>query len=131
MSGKILVVEDLVIAGMDLVMMLEDLGYEAIGPIGNVTAALALLEYAPVSMAILDLNLGAELSSPIAAACRQRGIPFIAASAYGDLETIGGAAFKGIVNVGKPYELSIISEAVRAAAPSLTPAQAGGSRGGD
>jgi two-component system, response regulator PdtaR len=125
MTGKILVVEDQFLVGIDLVQLIEELGFEAFGPVTTVTDALALLDHAPVSMAILVLNLGSELSTPIAKECLERGIPFIVASAYDDIEAIGGAVFKGILNVGKPHQAELILSALIEAADLLQPCDFG------
>jgi two-component system, response regulator PdtaR len=112
MPGKILVVEDQFLVGLDLVQMIEELGFETLGPVTNVSDALAVLDQVSVSLAVLDLNLGSELSTPVAVSCIKRGISFLVASACDNLE-VGGPAFEGVENIGKPYQPRIIFAALQ------------------
>jgi hypothetical protein len=53
-------------------------------------------------VALLDINLGNELVTPVALFLKEMSVPLAIASACDDAEQIAGAAFKGVVNVGKP-----------------------------
>lgn len=57
---RILVVEDETIIAMDLQGMLEDAGYQVIGPVGTVDDALGILDHEHPDLALLDVNLGGE-----------------------------------------------------------------------
>jgi hypothetical protein len=52
-----------------------------IGPVATVQAALRLLEDELPSVALLDVNLGIELVTPVAEALKARNVPFAIASA--------------------------------------------------
>jgi PAS domain S-box-containing protein len=81
--GRILVVEDDSMAAIDIARMLTDEGFEVIGPASSVAEALQLLhENSECNAALLDINLGAETSEPIALKLLAAGIPFVAMSAY-------------------------------------------------
>lgn len=82
-GGRILVVEDEPIVAMTLQDMLSDLGYEVAGPAARVPAALALVAAGGLDAAILDVNMGDGDSYSVAAALRERGIPYLFATGYG------------------------------------------------
>ncbi len=80
---KVLVVEDEVLIGMDLVMLLEEWGYTADGPVKSVQSALESVKAAPPDLAILDVNLGdGRTSIPIAARLAEMNIPFVFLTGY-------------------------------------------------
>ena len=101
-SAAILVVEDEFMIAMDLRRLLEEEGFDVVGPAANVEGALALLEETSPNACVLDVNLRGKHSGPVAAALQARSIPFVLSSAYeqADLERFG--AFAGVRNVGKP-----------------------------
>lgn len=80
---RVLVVEDEPVVAMYLEDLLEGLGCETIGPASRLADGLALAEGNGFDVAILDINLGGERSTPIAEALRTRGVPFAFASGYG------------------------------------------------
>lgn len=63
--------------------MLQELGFEVVGPVGRLQRALAMAAETPIDAAILDLNLNGEHTYPVAEALTRRGIPFIFATGYG------------------------------------------------
>lgn len=102
MNKTVLVVEDEYLIAMDLQLLLEGNGWRVIGPVATVREALALLEIETPRVALLDINLGDELVTPVAVALRASGIPFAVASAYADPERYAGPVMAGIPNAGKP-----------------------------
>ncbi|MGB1004310.1 MAG: response regulator, partial [Salibacteraceae bacterium] len=54
---KILVVEDEMVIAMNLTLILENLGYEVVGPASNFEEAIEELEVEVPDLAILDVNL--------------------------------------------------------------------------
>ncbi|ORE94256.1 two component-response regulator receiver (CheY-like protein) [Stappia sp. 22II-S9-Z10] len=68
---------------LELSMIVEDAGFEPIGPAGDPEAALAILANDTPHAAILDINLGPGVTSaPVAEALAARGVPFIYLSGY-------------------------------------------------
>jgi DNA-binding response OmpR family regulator len=61
------------------------------------------LEYMLTDLAILDINVRGVLSFPIAEVLRDRGVPVIFASGYGQLGLI--AAFRGAHILTKPFDI--------------------------
>ena len=80
---RVLLVEDEALIALDVKDMLARLGCVVIGPAPRVAEALELLEREGPELAILDVNLGRERVTPVAEALRERGIPFVLATAYG------------------------------------------------
>lgn len=81
---RILVVEDEMLVLMNVEMMLEDLGCSAIYAAASVAQALVLVTEQNFDVAILDVNLGAEKSYPVADILKQRGVPFAFSTGYTD-----------------------------------------------
>lgn len=80
---NILVVEDEALIGLGLAAMLENAGFDVIGPANNVQMASALLDRHEVALAILDINLGrGETSAPLAERLKNDGVPFFVTSGY-------------------------------------------------
>ena len=113
-AARILVVEDEVLIGMDLVMLLEDWGYRPDGPHGSVAACLEAVEQFDPEIAVLDVNLGGgETSLPVAAALRERGTPFVFLTGYTRLETAEDPTILSAPRLKKPvseHELKSILE---------------------
>lgn len=81
----VLVVEDSMIIAMDTEDSLRALGVDVVTTAGNVAHARESIGADPPDFAILDFNLGDETSEPVAELLRQRGIPFVLATGYGEL----------------------------------------------
>jgi CheY-like chemotaxis protein len=84
---RILLVEDDALLAMDTQDVLTDAGYIVIGPAGTVDRALVIAQGAPLSAAVLDVNLHGLDVWPVAEALHNRGIPFVLLTGFGaDLE---------------------------------------------
>jgi CheY-like chemotaxis protein len=100
----VLVVEDEFLIAWDLELLLERHGWRVLGPAASVAQALRLLDGGGTpDVALLDVNLGGELVTPVAEALRARGVPFVLASAYDRLDLVA-PALAGAPNVGKPTD---------------------------
>jgi CheY-like chemotaxis protein len=97
----VLVVEDEFLLAMDLELLLEGHGFRVLGPAATVAEALRLLAAATPDAALLDVNLRGEPVTPVVAALRASGVPFVLASAY-DRPELVAADLAGATNVGKP-----------------------------
>ena len=106
----VLVVEDDFLIGHDFAAAFGELGINVLGLVGSVDDALDLLEETTdIDGAVLDLNLGGELSYPIAEALAERGIPFVFTTGY-DKAAIA-ARYSEVTRCEKPV---VISEVVQA-----------------
>jgi DNA-binding response OmpR family regulator len=101
-ARTILVVEDEFLIAMELAEVLEDGGFEVLGPASTVQAALRLLDQRSPHAAVLDLNLRNEMVTPVAQVLRGMKVPFVIASAYGAALWPQDAALDGVRNLGKP-----------------------------
>ncbi len=100
----VLVVEDEFLIAWDLELLLVRHGWRVLGPAATVAQALHLLDGgSQPTVALLDVNLGGELVTPVAAALRARGVPFVLASAY-DRVDLAVPALARAPNVGKPTD---------------------------
>ena len=79
---KILIVEDDVVLALDLAHLLEGMGARPVGPAHDMEMGLAMARSETLDLAILDVNLGLDDSTPIADQLRLRGIPFVIATGY-------------------------------------------------
>jgi CheY-like chemotaxis protein len=80
---RVLVVEDEVMIAMLMEDMLTDLGYEVVGPAMRLEEGIELATTAQLDMAVLDVNLNGQRSTPIAEILAERGVPFVFATGYG------------------------------------------------
>lgn len=80
-NRSILIVEDEPLLAFDYADELEMLGARPQVAF-TLDEGLAAVSQSPPEFAILDVNLGTEMSWPIAAALRQRGVPFLLVSGF-------------------------------------------------
>jgi DNA-binding response OmpR family regulator len=73
---RVLVVENEMLLALALASLLEDIGCEAVGPVGQVATALPIVKKEPLDAVLLDVRLGDETVEPIATILARRGIPF-------------------------------------------------------
>jgi CheY-like chemotaxis protein len=107
---RVLVVEDEPVVAMYLEDLLEALGCETVGPASRLADGLVLAEAGGFDVAILDINLGGERSTPIAESLRARGVPLAFASGYGRPPEGFG---EGVPMIEKPYREAQVAEALR------------------
>lgn len=98
----VLVVEDEFLIGMEMQDLLIANGYEVIGPVATVSAALAVLATGSLDACLLDVNLRGEHSAPVAQALKEKKVPFLRSSAYRRETLDEQDAFAGVTNIGKP-----------------------------
>ena len=97
-----LVVEDNLFIALDAEDMLRGLGVRTIDIAKSVREALEMLEANAYGCALVDVNLGQEISLPVARRLRERGIPFLFGTGYGDHKSMD-ESLKDIAIVSKPY----------------------------
>jgi CheY-like chemotaxis protein len=83
-SRRIFVVEDSPVVAEMLEAMLEDLGCDVVGPMGNLAIALEMAAGEKIDAAVIDLNIRGGKVFPVARTLAERGIPFLVVSGYGD-----------------------------------------------
>ena len=98
---RVLVVEDDVLIGLDVKSALDATGCQVLGPIAAVNAAVQTVRTNRLDAAVLDINLGTELSFPIADALTSFKVPFLFLTAY-DRATLP-AAYRDKPVISKPF----------------------------
>lgn len=97
----VLVIEDQALLALHLRSIVRAAGCEVAGPVARLNEALRLADEAPVSAALLDVNLAqGEDSFPAAERLQRRGIPFAFVTAHRDRLP---AAFADAVVIAKPF----------------------------
>jgi len=81
---RILVVEDEYLIRMLLEDMLADIGYAVAAAVGTITEARELAANGDFSAAILDVNLDGQEIFPVADILKERGLPFVFVTGYGE-----------------------------------------------
>lgn len=104
---RILAVEDDYFLADDLRGDLESHGATVIGPVSSVNEALALIESGRVDAAILDIELDAETSYPVAFVLDERNVPFVFVTGASK-DTIPEHFSKFVL--GKPSSLQAIGQ---------------------
>ncbi len=112
LSGRrVLVVEDESLVAMLLETILEDMGCLPVGPASTVEDGLAMaVDGERLDAALLDVNVAGREVFPIADALRERGVPFVFSTGYGE----GGLPddWRGHPTVQKPFTENAIREAL-------------------
>jgi len=81
---RVLVVEDEYLIRMLLEDMLADIGYAVAAAVGTITEARELAANGDFSAAILDVNLDGQEIFPVADILKERGLPFVFVTGYGE-----------------------------------------------
>jgi len=82
-SKRVLIVEDELMIRMLLEDMLAELGYAVAASATRLDEALSIASSGDFDVAILDVNLEGQASSPVADVLATRGTPFLFATGYG------------------------------------------------
>jgi DNA-binding response OmpR family regulator len=107
---RLLIVEDETLIGMLLEDMLSDLGYEVVGTAPTVQQAMDVVRGSELDAAILDVNVNGEAINPVAAFLKDRGVPFMFASGYGERGV--PAEFRGCPVLQKPFQQEELENAL-------------------
>jgi light-regulated signal transduction histidine kinase (bacteriophytochrome)/CheY-like chemotaxis protein len=111
LSGEVMVVEDNMIIALDAEQALGKLGAARVHVASGAGEAMNIARRTALSFALLDVNLGAETSEPVAELLRAQGVPFCFATGYGD-STALSARFPGVPVITKPYDRARIEQAL-------------------
>ena len=108
---RVLIVEDESLVAMLLETILEDMGCAPVGPAATVDEGLRMIsEGAAVDAALLDVNVAGKQVFPIAEALRERGVPFVFSTGYGE----GGLPdeWRGQPTLQKPFTEAAVRDAL-------------------
>lgn len=109
---RILLVEDDPLIRLDLETSLAELG-AIVTAAPNVGKALEALDGSALDFAVLDFELGAETSEPIAQAAQARNIPFLYLSGYSEYDE-RFARWPEIRVLAKPLSVARIARGIEA-----------------
>ncbi|WP_419816785.1 HWE histidine kinase domain-containing protein [Glacieibacterium sp.] len=118
LSGTVLLVEDSMVIALDAEEMLLALGATRVDIAASTEDAMAILDFEKPTFAVLDVNLGAETSFPIAGRLRKMGVPTIFATGYGE-DLVIPLGYSNTPIVKKPYTATAIVRALRSLARRL------------
>ena len=107
-----LIVEDALLLALELEAGLQEAGAQVVGCAADVDEALSLLESAVVDVAVLDANLNGVSVAPVAEVLRERGIPFVFATGYGDSKILPEGFDAPIIR--KPYDVTQVAAGLAA-----------------
>jgi PAS domain S-box-containing protein len=102
---RILVVEDSALIALEIEEAVRNLGFDVLGPVGRLSAAMELAQTQPVDGALLDINLDGVQVYPVADLLRERGVPIVFATGY-DRRTVLPARFESVPTLAKPFSPS-------------------------
>src|SRR5262249_15192585 len=100
---------------MELAAIVAEMGCTVIGPVGQLTRALALADASALDAALLDVTLHGRSSEKVAILLAGRGIPFAFVTAYWPAVREGAFAERPVVR--KPFVPSDIQDVVRVLLP--------------
>jgi CheY-like chemotaxis protein len=112
-ARRVLIVEDEMLVAMLIEDMLAELGHVVAGITSRVATALPLIDGLNFDVAILDVNLGGEMSFPVADALAEKGRPYLFASGYGRAGIVAEHAHVPVLN--KPFSCHELKTAIAAA----------------
>lgn len=112
---RVLVVEDEALVAMELSRVLTAAGARVVGPAGTIEEAMALMDAQPIDRALLDINLGGRVITPVARLLSHRRIPFVYLTGYQEPDVDGGPVLR------KPVATSTLLGALARGAASPTP----------
>lgn len=103
---RVLVVEDEPLVAMLVQDILTDAGCVVVGPAAHLSEALRLARNGDLDAAVLDVNLSGDTTYPVAELLRDRAIPFVFSTGYG--ESGIRPDFAGRPTIRKPFDEKVL-----------------------
>ena len=111
LRARVLLVEDEPLIGLHARTCLEALGCEVIGPIARLEPAAVAARDAQADVALLDLNIGGQMTFDLAETLQSRGIPCIFCTGYTDRTPLP-ESLRDVIVLQKPFSESALSDAL-------------------
>jgi DNA-binding response OmpR family regulator len=109
---RVLVVEDNFLVADTICEVLAECGCVVVGPAPSLKRGRELSEDEVLDGAVLDVNLGGELSFPLADVLAKRGVPFLFLTGYDD-KSILPDKFREVDRLSKPFDFDELVATVR------------------
>jgi DNA-binding response OmpR family regulator len=123
---KVLIVEDDTMLAWNLEYLVQNAGYDVVGPTGHLKDAVKLAQTSEIDAALLDIRLAQdELVFPAAEVLKKRGVPFIFTTAF-SREVARTNGYKEPTLL-KPLDRSVIEKMIKyltQAPPPVAPRRA-------
>lgn len=128
---RVLIVEDEGFVALMIEDMLQDLGCEIVASVPRLTEACGIAAIAQIDVAVLDINLAGQPSFAVAEILRDRAVPFVFSTGYGQSGL--PEEFAGSPVLGKPFSLKDLQQTITNALEfrSATGGEAGVSQDAD
>lgn len=108
---RVLIVEDESLVAMLLETILEDMGCTPVGPAATIDEGLRMAaDGEPVDAALLDVNVAGKQVFPVAQALKDRGVPFVFSTGYG--ESGLPDEWRGQPTLQKPFTEAAVRDAL-------------------
>lgn len=107
---RALVVEDEGLVALFIESTLEELGCEVVASVATLSEALVAAANESFDFAVLDVNLNGQLVFPVAELLRERQLPFVFSTGYGQSGVL--EAFRGYEVLTKPYTSNELSKTI-------------------
>lgn len=98
---RVLVVEDETAIAMIFEEVLRDSGFDVVGPVSKLDAAISLARHEKLDAAVLDVTIRGGEVYPVADILKMRNVPFVLASGYGEWAL--PEAYRGLPRLSKPF----------------------------
>jgi CheY-like chemotaxis protein len=108
---RILVIEDSPVVGPFTADVLNDLGYDVVGPAPTMAAARELAQNEAIDAALLDIHIRGERVFPLCELLESRGISFAFTSGYADWQM--PKRWEDRPRLHKPYTIAEVECALR------------------
>jgi DNA-binding response OmpR family regulator len=98
---RVLIVEDQLFLALSVATVLEDAGYEPVGPVSQVMTAIGAALKESLDAALLDVDLEGQSAQAVAEILTRRGIPFAVVTSYDRARL--PTAMRGRPYIRKPF----------------------------
>ncbi len=99
---RVLVVEDEAMIAFMIEQIVMEAGYEVVGPVSRLDAAIKVAASQKLSAALIDVNLAGDLTWPLARLLKERGVPFTFMTGYARAGVLNDE-FSDALVLGKPF----------------------------
>lgn len=109
---KVLLVEDSFAVAQSFTFLMEDHGWDIIGPASTLSHAIDLIHTRDIDVAVLDINIQGKIVTPVAQLLLEKKVPFVFLSGYGNMDDMIPKPFKTCPMLLKPVDESALLQTV-------------------